>query len=172
MAKAMSATRSSSLLALAAIREASSRCASARLAWMAVDEGSTCSSAARSCAVSYLPHHRRRHGPASRQLKRCGRLKLFLHYARTGRLDLHRKSSCVEDSSVFAQQVAGALREHGFTVHENVGISGCFVNLGVIAPEFAAGTCLAWSVVGSRTRLRALHETGTAYVARFWKGMG
>jgi very-short-patch-repair endonuclease len=59
--------------------------------------------------------------------------KLFLHFARTGRLAMARASGRDHDS-VFEQQVARALTERGYHVHPQVGIAGFFVDLAVSDP--------------------------------------
>ena len=62
-------------------------------------------------------------------------LKLFLHYARTGRLDMSKSASSAEQSSVFIAQLATALRDRGYLLHEQVGIAGCFIDLAVLSPD-------------------------------------
>src|SRR5262249_38048650 len=37
---------------------------------------------------------------------------------------------------IFEQQVAEALKEHGYNVHSRIGTAGCFVDLAVAAAEF------------------------------------
>jgi very-short-patch-repair endonuclease len=60
--------------------------------------------------------------------------KQFLRYARTGDLDISRMTSR-EFDSIFEEQVADALTEHGYLVRQQVGQSGFFVDLAVIDPE-------------------------------------
>lgn len=60
--------------------------------------------------------------------------KLFLHFARTGRLSMAQASGRDHDS-VFEQQVAKALTERGYQVRPQVGIAGLFVDLGIADPE-------------------------------------
>ncbi|RST83126.1 DUF3320 domain-containing protein, partial [Aquibium carbonis] len=60
--------------------------------------------------------------------------KLFLHYARTGRLSL-AQATTREMDSVFEEQVANALIERGFQVHAQVGIAGFFIDLAIADPE-------------------------------------
>ncbi len=60
--------------------------------------------------------------------------KLFLHYARTGRLSL-AQATTREMDSVFEEQVANALIEKGYQVHAQVGIAGFFIDLAVADPE-------------------------------------
>ncbi|MBO1040666.1 DUF3320 domain-containing protein [Brucella pituitosa] len=56
--------------------------------------------------------------------------KLFLHFARTGRLSLSKRTEREMDS-VFEEQVAAALTERGYQVHPQVGIAGFFIDLAV-----------------------------------------
>ncbi len=56
--------------------------------------------------------------------------KLFLHYARTGRLAMAARADRDMDS-VFEEQVAAALQERGYQVHPQVGIAGFFIDLAV-----------------------------------------
>lgn len=56
--------------------------------------------------------------------------KLFLHYARTGRLSIAQSTERNPDS-VFEEQVADAIRDRGYDVHPQVGIAGFFVDLAV-----------------------------------------
>ncbi|GLS36331.1 hypothetical protein GCM10010869_19200 [Mesorhizobium tianshanense] len=60
--------------------------------------------------------------------------KLFLHYARTGRLSLAQVTTREMDS-VFEEQVANALIAKGYQVHAQVGIAGFFIDLAVADPE-------------------------------------
>ena len=61
-------------------------------------------------------------------------LKVFLQFARTGRLDMARPSDREHDS-VFEAQVANALRRLGYDVRCQIGIAGFFVDLAVADPE-------------------------------------
>lgn len=61
--------------------------------------------------------------------------KLFLHYARTGRLAMAQRSERDMDS-VFEEQVAAALEERGYAVHPQVGIAGFFIDLAVADEAF------------------------------------
>jgi very-short-patch-repair endonuclease len=61
--------------------------------------------------------------------------KLFLHYARTGRLSMVVQSDD-EVSAVFERQVAESLKERGYNVHSRIGSAGCFVDLAVADPQF------------------------------------
>jgi very-short-patch-repair endonuclease len=56
--------------------------------------------------------------------------KLFLHYARTGKLAL-AVTSGREQESVFEEQVGDALRARGYQVHAQVGIAGFFIDLAI-----------------------------------------
>lgn len=60
--------------------------------------------------------------------------KLFLHYARTGRLSL-AQTTTREMDSVFEEQVANALSEKGYQVHAQVGLAGFFIDLAIADPE-------------------------------------
>lgn len=60
--------------------------------------------------------------------------KLFLHYARTGKMSLARTTDRPMDS-VFEEQVANALMERGYQVHAQVGIAGFFIDLAIADPE-------------------------------------
>jgi very-short-patch-repair endonuclease len=61
--------------------------------------------------------------------------KLFLHFARTGRLSMGESTGGDHDS-VFEEQVARALHERGHQVRRQVGIAGLFVDLAVTDPDF------------------------------------
>ncbi|WPO43201.1 DUF3320 domain-containing protein [Tardiphaga sp. 42S5] len=61
-------------------------------------------------------------------------LKLFLQYARTGRLQMSQATTRDPDS-VFEEQVAAALQESGYQVHPQVGIAGFFIDLAVADAE-------------------------------------
>ncbi|WP_043364531.1 DUF3320 domain-containing protein [Belnapia sp. F-4-1] len=61
-------------------------------------------------------------------------LKLFLHYARTGRLDIAHRSSREQDS-VLEEQIGRALQERGYQVHPQVGIAGFFIDLAIADAE-------------------------------------
>lgn len=60
--------------------------------------------------------------------------KLFLQYARTGRLSVAEQSGRSMDS-VFEEQVANALQKEGFQVHPQVGIAGFFIDLAIADPD-------------------------------------
>jgi very-short-patch-repair endonuclease len=56
--------------------------------------------------------------------------KLFLHFARTGKLGIGQKTDREHDS-VFEEEVARALRSVGYDVHGQVGLAGFFIDLAV-----------------------------------------
>lgn len=60
--------------------------------------------------------------------------KLFLHFARTGRLSMAEATGRDHDS-VFEAQVATALQARGYQIHPQVGIAGFFIDLAVADPE-------------------------------------
>ena len=60
--------------------------------------------------------------------------KVFLHFARTGRMAMAETTGRDHDS-VFEEQVAKALRARGHTVHLQVGIAGFFIDLAVTDPN-------------------------------------
>lgn len=62
--------------------------------------------------------------------------KLFLHFARTGRLGITQTTERQYESS-FEIQVGKALQRHGYQVHPQVGISGFFIDLAIADPEHA-----------------------------------
>lgn len=61
-------------------------------------------------------------------------LKLFLNYARTGRLTLTNVTRDAKQS-VFEQEVAQALRARGYSLHTDVGLAGFFVDIAVANPN-------------------------------------
>ena len=66
--------------------------------------------------------------------------KLFLHFARTGRLSMTERADRAVDS-VFEEQVMAAMQEKGYQVHPQVGIAGFFIDL-AIADENVPGRYL------------------------------
>ncbi len=56
--------------------------------------------------------------------------RLFLHYARTGRITM-AESTGRDHDSVFEEQVARALQARGYQVHAQVGLAGFFIDLAV-----------------------------------------
>ena len=61
-------------------------------------------------------------------------LKLFLQYARTGRLDVARQTGRDHDS-VLEEQIGRALQDRGHQVHPQVGIAGFFIDLAIADTE-------------------------------------
>lgn len=62
--------------------------------------------------------------------------KLFMHFARTGRMQMAEISGRDHDS-VFEEQVAQALHARGYQVHRQVGLAGFFIDLAISDPERA-----------------------------------
>jgi very-short-patch-repair endonuclease len=60
--------------------------------------------------------------------------KLFLHFARTGRLAMGVPTDREHDS-VFEEQVARALQGLGYDVHPQVGLAGFFIDLAIADPD-------------------------------------
>jgi very-short-patch-repair endonuclease len=56
--------------------------------------------------------------------------KLFLHFARTGKMTM-AESTGRDHDSVFEEQVAKALQTRGYQVHRQVGLAGFFIDLAV-----------------------------------------
>ncbi|KRD79733.1 DUF3320 domain-containing protein [Lysobacter sp. Root983] len=100
-------------------------------------------------------------------------LKLFLHYARTGRMDLSGGDPD-RHLRIFEEQVAVALRDRNYDLHTNVGISGFFVDLAVSDPtqpgryilgiEFDGPSYRAENGARDRDRLRE-----SALAAKGWR---
>ena len=61
-------------------------------------------------------------------------LKTFLHYARTGQLELARSADSREPSP-FEQVVKKAIETLGYQVHAQVGLAGLFLDLAVVDPR-------------------------------------
>lgn len=61
--------------------------------------------------------------------------KLFLHYARTGRLTIAKEDGDDQSQRVFEEEVAAALRARGHDLHTRVGIAGLFVDIAVSDPQ-------------------------------------
>jgi len=61
--------------------------------------------------------------------------KLFLHYARTGRLQLGRFASEDPSLSAMGDQVEHVIQVQGYQVHRHVGLSGLFIDIAVADPE-------------------------------------
>lgn len=66
--------------------------------------------------------------------------KLFLHFARTGRMTM-AESTGRDHDSVFEEQVARALQDRGYQVHRQVGLAGFYIDL-AIADEAHPGRYL------------------------------
>ena len=62
-------------------------------------------------------------------------LKLFMHYARTGRMEMAAATGR-DQESIFEEQVAAALQARGYQIHTQVGIAGFFIDLAVTDPEY------------------------------------
>jgi very-short-patch-repair endonuclease len=60
--------------------------------------------------------------------------RMFLHYARTGRLTI-AESTGRDHDSVFEEQVARALQARGYQVHRQVGLAGFYIDLAVADEE-------------------------------------
>jgi very-short-patch-repair endonuclease len=60
--------------------------------------------------------------------------RLFLHFARTGRMTM-AESTGRDHDSVFEEQVAKALQARDYQVHRQVGLAGFFIDLAVADPE-------------------------------------
>lgn len=60
--------------------------------------------------------------------------RMFLHYARTGRLTI-AESTGRDHDSVFEEQVAAALQSRGYQVHRHVGLAGFFIDLAIADEE-------------------------------------
>ncbi|ENH9343720.1 DUF3320 domain-containing protein [Enterobacter roggenkampii] len=104
--------------------------------------------------------------------------KLFLQYARTGRLSMSTASGRPMDS-VFEEQVASALQNRGYQVHPQVGIAGFFIDLAIADPELPGRYLLGIECDGSayhssrsareRDRLRqAVLEDHGWIIHRIW----
>ncbi|MDH1128455.1 DUF3320 domain-containing protein [Enterobacter sp. GD03975] len=104
--------------------------------------------------------------------------KLFLQYARTGRLSISSPSGRPMDS-IFEEQVASALLARGYQVHPQVGIAGFFIDLAIADPELPGRYLLGIECDGSayhssrsareRDRLRqAVLEDHGWIIHRIW----
>lgn len=60
--------------------------------------------------------------------------KVFLNFAKTGRLDIARETGREEDSP-FEEAVRQAIESQGYEVHPQVGIAGFFIDLAVLAQD-------------------------------------
>ena len=82
--------------------------------------------------------------------------KLFMHFARTGRMAM-AEATARDHDSVFEEQVAEALQGQGYQVHRQVGIAGFFIDLAVADPEHADRYLLGIECDGA-----AYHEARSA----------
>ena len=82
--------------------------------------------------------------------------KLFMHFARTGRMAM-AEATARDHDSVFEEQVAEALQSRGYQVHRQVGIAGFFIDLAVADPEHADRYLLGIECDGA-----AYHEARSA----------
>lgn len=71
---------------------------------------------------------------ASTKARGVAALKRYLQYAATGKLEMAEVSDRPPDSP-FEEDVAHALRRHGYEVHHQVGSAGYFVDLAVVHPK-------------------------------------
>lgn len=63
-------------------------------------------------------------------------LKLFMHFARTGKMSL-AEANARDLDSVFEEQVQEALQARGYKVDQQVGLAGFFIDLAVADPDRA-----------------------------------
>jgi len=107
-------------------------------------------------------------------------LKLFMHFARTGRLSL-AESVGRDRNAVFEEQIAQAIHARGYQAHLNVGVSGLFVDIAVSSPDQPDRYLLAIECDGpsyrsaksarDRDRLRrSVLENQGWIVHRIWSG--
>jgi len=107
-------------------------------------------------------------------------LKLFMHFARTGRMSL-AESVGRDTAAVFEAQVAQALHDRGYQVHRDVGVSGLFIDIAVADPNQPDRYLLAIECDGlsykkarsarDRDRLRrSVLESQGWHVHRIWSG--
>lgn len=60
--------------------------------------------------------------------------KLFMHFARTGKMTM-AESTGRDHESVLEEQIAKALQARGYQVHRQVGLAGFFIDLAIADPE-------------------------------------
>lgn len=107
-------------------------------------------------------------------------LKLFMHFARTGRMSL-AESVGRDTDGIFEEQIALALHERGYQVHRDVGVSGLFIDIAVADPNQPDRYLLAIECDGpsyskarsarDRDRLRRSVLEGQGwFVHRLWSG--
>lgn len=82
--------------------------------------------------------------------------KLFLQYARTGRISLAHRSE-KEMDSIFEEQVVDALQKAGYQVHPQVGIAGFFIDLAIADPDMQGRY-----LIGIECDGRAYHSSRSA----------
>lgn len=82
--------------------------------------------------------------------------KLFLQYARTGRISLAQRTEREMDS-IFEEQVADALQKAGYQVHPQVGIAGFFIDLAIADPDMPGRY-----IIGIECDGRAYHSSRSA----------
>lgn len=107
-------------------------------------------------------------------------LKLFMHFARTGRMSL-AETVGPDTNGVFEAQVAQALHERGYQVHRDIGVSGLFIDIAVadadqpdrylLAIECDGPSYKAARSARDRDRLRRSVLEGQGWhVHRIWSG--
>lgn len=107
-------------------------------------------------------------------------LKLFMHFARTGRMSL-AESVGRDTDGIFEEQVAKALHDRGYQVHRDVGVSGLFIDIAIADPDQPDRYLLAIECDGpsykkarsarDRDRLRRSVLEGQGwFVHRIWSG--
>lgn len=107
-------------------------------------------------------------------------LKLFMHFARTGRMSM-APSVGRDTDGVFEAQVAQALHERGYLIHRDVGVSGLFIDIAVADADQPDRYLLAIECDGpsykearsarDRDRLRrSVLESQGWHVHRIWSG--
>jgi very-short-patch-repair endonuclease/ligand-binding SRPBCC domain-containing protein len=82
--------------------------------------------------------------------------KMFMHFARTGRMTM-AEATARDHESVFEAQVAEALHARGYQVHRQVGLAGFFIDLAIADPECADRYLLGIECDGA-----AYHEARSA----------
>ncbi|TCV08992.1 AAA domain-containing protein [Samsonia erythrinae] len=82
--------------------------------------------------------------------------KLFLQYARTGRISMAQRTEREMDS-VFEEQIADALQKAGYQVHPQVGIAGFFIDLAIADPDMPGRY-----LIGIECDGRAYHSSRSA----------
>ncbi|GAA0547357.1 DUF3320 domain-containing protein [Rhizomicrobium palustre] len=104
--------------------------------------------------------------------------RLFLHFARTGRLS-HVEATGRDHEGVLEAQIARALQDKGYQVHRNVGIAGLFIDVAVADPDQPGRYILGVECDGASYRAarsardrdrirRAVLEDHGWYIHRIW----